>query len=571
MRDNKTTVWLGKAVGRHKRNLIVLMLLQTAINGGAVFYALFMKNIIDCAVEKNRQGFFTAVFLFAALIVTQLLLRGLLRLVSEVTRSSLENTLKRKHFDSLLTKDYAQVTAVHSEEWMNRMTSDTTVCANALTDILPGVLGMVVRLGGALLMIFMLQPLLAYIMLPCGILFLFITMIFRRYLKSFHKQMQEKDGALRVYLQERVSSMLILRTFGAEENAMEGAEKRMAEHKRARMRKALLSNLCNIGFSAAMNGMYLMGMGYCGYGILNGFVSYGTLTAILQLIGQLQAPLSGISGFVPQYFSMLASAERLMEVESYKDADTSAVKSMEETMRLYGERLKSVVFREVSFSYGRDKEQISVNSSDSHVLRSVNLSIAKGDYIAFTGLSGCGKSTLLKLLMGIYEPTAGNICMETHDGESLSVRQWRKLFAYVPQGNYLMGGTIREVITFGREEKGNTLQSQASVTVEQALELACAEFVFDLPRGVETLLGEKGAGLSEGQMQRIAIARAIYADSPILILDEATSALDEQTEGRFLKKMKELTDKTVLIVTHRAAALDICNKQFDFVKGEVIE
>ena len=170
---------------------------------------------------------------------------------------------------------------------------------------------------------------------------------------------------------------------------------------------------------------------------------------------------------------------------------------------------------------------------------------------------------MLKLLMGVYEPNMGTICLTKKDGEKLPIKEWKRLFAYVPQGNYLMGGTIREVITFG-----NAYENDRAMTVEKALELACAEFVWELPMGIDTLLGEKGSGLSEGQMQRIAIARALYADAPIMILDEATSALDEVTERSFLEKMKQLTDKTVLIVTHRMAAFDICNRRITFVASE---
>lgn len=547
--------WLLKVAGRHKFIVAVLMILQAVISGGVVCYALVMKYMIDNAVAKNRHGFFVGVILFASLILSLVVLRMVLRYLEESTRSNLTNALKERLFKQVLCKDYASVTKIHSEEWMNRMTSDTTVCADGLTDIFPGAFGMVVQMGSALIMIFVLQPKLSYVIVPCGILFLIVTLIFRRKLKVFHKQMQERDGEARVYLQERISSMLVLRVFGMEKEALEGAKNGLSAHKKARIRKGIVSNICNTGFSAAMNGMYLLGIAYCGYGILNGVVSYGTLTAIMQLIGRLQTPLANISGFVPKYYSMIASAERLMEVETYKEADETPVKTVLETDVLYEEKLASISFENVSFSYmSEDKE---------HVFENVNVLFHKGDYVAVTGLSGCGKSTLLKLLMGIYEPNAGAISLLTKGGEKLPIKEWRRLFAYVPQGNYLMGGTIREVITFGKENR-----EDGQMTVEKALELACADFVRELPKGMDTLLGEKGSGLSEGQMQRIAIARALYADAPILILDEATSALDEVTERNFLEKMKQLTDKTVLIVTHRVAALDICNKRVTFAASE---
>ena len=194
------------------------------------------------------------------------------------------------------------------------------------------------------------------------------------------------------------------------------------------------------------------------------------------------------------------------------------------------------------------------------VLQEVSLSIQKGDYVAVTGNSGCGKSTLLKLLMGIYEPKSGKIEVLSETSKRIPITVLKRLFAYVPQGNFLMGGTIKEVITFGREK------TESVMTVEKALELACGEFVRELPEGLDTVLGEKGTGLSEGQMQRIAIARALYTDAPVLLLDEATSALDSESESKLLNNIKQLTDKTVLIVTHRPEALKICNRRVEFTK-----
>lgn len=556
MTDKKAIRWLYGAAQGYKVNMVLLLLLQMLVNGGAVCYALVMKKMVDSAVSGNRTDFIRGLITFGLLMAVLILLRILLRQIEEATKSGLESGLRKRLFEKLLSKDYAQVSAVHSEEWMNRMTSDTSVCAGGMTDIVPGFTGMLVRMVGALGMMLVLQPGLAYLLVPGGIAFVGITLWLRKYLKGQHKRVQEKDGAVRVYLQERISSMLILRTFGVEQEALKGADEELSEYRKARMRKAFVSNLCNSGFSVAINGMYLIGIGYCGFGIVNGVVSYGTLTAIIQLIGQLQAPLSGLSGFVPRFYACLASAERLMEVEEYKDACRLQVLGLKETKELYAERIREIVFDKVSFDYDNGEA----------VLCDVGFSAYKGDFIAFTGASGCGKSTLLKLLMGVYEPKCGRIEVLLSNTERMPVASLKRLFAYVPQGNFLMGGTIREVITFGREE------AEQSMTVERALKLSCGEFVSELPNGLDTVLGEKGAGLSEGQMQRIAIARALYTDAPVLILDEATSALDSDTEKALLYNLKQLTDKTVFIVTHRPEALNICNRRLEFSEnGRVLQ
>jgi ATP-binding cassette subfamily B protein len=204
------------------------------------------------------------------------------------------------------------------------------------------------------------------------------------------------------------------------------------------------------------------------------------------------------------------------------------------------------------------------NDAPRRVLRNMDLQIQKGEYVAFCGPSGCGKSTVLKLLMCLYPLDGGERCLTAAEGEIPLDAGWRGLFAYVPQGNQLMSGSIREVVTFGDRE-----QMVQEERIFRALKIACADqFVSELPDGLDTQLGERGAGLSEGQMQRVAIARAIFSDRPILLLDEATSALDEQTEAKLLDNLRSMTDKTVVIITHRPAALDITDKIITFTPDE---
>jgi ATP-binding cassette subfamily B protein len=200
------------------------------------------------------------------------------------------------------------------------------------------------------------------------------------------------------------------------------------------------------------------------------------------------------------------------------------------------------------------------------VIEHLDMQIHKGEYVAFTGPSGCGKSTLLKLLMCLYPLDSGERYMAVKGGQELPLDgRFIRLFAYVPQGNHLMSGTIRQIVTFGDASQGDD-------KVWNALHIACADdFVHQLPEGLDTQLGERGAGLSEGQMQRLAIARAVYSDNPILMLDEATSALDEQTEKALIENLRSMTDKTVLTVTHRQAILSICDRQVVMAESGVTE
>lgn len=552
--EKHTWHYLNAVTKKGKVNIGILLAAQALLGISSVFYALFLRDIINGAVAGDKRRFLSAVVAFALLVCAQLLVRALARFLEEYTRASLENRFKERLFSTLMEKDYAEVSAVHSGEWMNRLIGDTVVVANGLTDILPGLAGMIVRLVGAISAIVILEPGFLYLIVPGGILLMGFSYAFRKVLKELHNHVREKDGGLYMYMQESLSGMLVVRSYGVEDAVVDAAADKMKEHKRARIKKSHFSNICNTGFGVIMNGAYVLGALFCGYGILNGTMTYGSFMAVIQLIGQIQYPFANISGFLPRFYSMMASCERLMEAESYKSSGAEQTKSAREAIAMYQNQMKSMVLSDVSFSYHDGENGL-------QILSDINLTICKGDYVAVMGDSGCGKSTLLKLLMGVYEPQTGSIQIERLQGDRVSIREWKRLFAYVPQGNCLMSGTIRNVVAFHRDEEGT------GITVEDALRLACADFVWELPEGLDTMLGEKGAGLSEGQMQRIAIARALYADAPVLILDEATSALDEMTEKRLLEQLKQLTNKTILIATHRKAALDICNKQLIFGDG----
>jgi ATP-binding cassette subfamily B protein len=287
-------------------------------------------------------------------------------------------------------------------------------------------------------------------------------------------------------------------------------------------------------------------------------MSYGTFTAVLQLINQVQNPITNLSGFLPRYYAMLASADRLIEAEQFVEDDrTPAVADVE---RFYREEFRGLQLKDACFTYriGRESPQL---------LNGLDLTIRKGEYVAFTGPSGCGKSTVLKLLMCLYPLDSGARNVMSTTGDLPLTAGWRGLYAYVPQGNQLMNGTIRDVVTFGEQDAADKDEA-----IYRALEIACADqFVRELPDGLDTMLGERGAGLSEGQMQRIAVARAIYSDRPVLLLDEATSALDDATEKQLLKNLRAMTDRTVIIVTHRSAVLDVTDTEIRFKKPGVTE
>lgn len=539
--------WIVSVAGKQCYGVALLTVLDSAVSLLTVVFALLLKGSIDGVTAGRQDVFLLYVGGLFAIVAGQLILHAFSRRVDEVVKSGLENRLKSSVYQTVLSRKYASLRIYHTGELQNRMTNDTVLISQAAATILPGFFSMAVKMCGAAVVLLTLDRNFALVFLICGVLLFSVTYAFRKVMKRLHKQVQQADGGVRSFLQETVGSLLVLRSFGGEKQAVAAAERKMEEHRNIRLKRNRFSNIANTGFGTVMNGGYLFGLVWCGFGILQGTLSVGMLTAVLQLINQIQAPFASLSGYLPRFYAMTASAERLMELEDLP-ADALCQRMTCEERDSFYHRLENIRIDNVTFSYPGEKNP--------PVLKEVSILIQKGDFVAVTGRSGTGKSTLLKLLLSVYKPEAGEVSFTLKDGESTPLSAGtRSLFAYVPQGNFLLSGELWQAIHFLSDGEVDMAR------IEESCRLACVDFVEDLPDGYHTVIGEKGEGLSEGQNQRLAIARAIYSQAPVLLLDESTSALDEQTERQLLHNLRELTDKTVIIVTHRPAALSLCNKR----------
>ena len=533
--------WIMKYVAPSRLNIIGLAAFNFISAIISVLYAVCFRSIIDYATDVDITAAAKSALFLIGIVIIHIIIGFAANYIDEQTRTSFGIHLRRKLLSDLLGKEYREISSYHTGEINNRIFSDIGIVTGNAVNIIPSAINMTVRLIAAFAVMFYINRYLSMIFLIVGALAGVCMIIFRKKMKLLHKDMQKQEGRVRASIQETLSGALLIKIFNANNKRMSELDERHADYKRSVMRRRVYSCFANAGMNLAYNAGFVFSFLWCIVGIIRGFISYGSLTAVLQLTGQIQGSVSGITGIVPAFYSMTASAERLMELENLHDEDDIPSKISD---------IAEISVRNVSFSYGREA-----------VLKDVSLSVKKGETAAILGVSGAGKSTLFMLILGIYKPDSGRILMHAADGaEEDAGFSMRRMFSYVPQDNQMFSGTVRENLTMAGESEDEEIM--------RAVEIACADFINTLPDGLDTIIGENGFGLSEGQRQRLAIARAVLSNAPVILFDEATSALDEETETRLIRNLEKI-NKTSILITHRRSVLSICDSAYIMEDGEL--
>ncbi len=559
--DSKALRWICRNARPQLVNIVTLSLLNILLAGIAVANSYMLRFVINSAtgdgvfgnaVDERIKGIVIFGSMFAVLILSRCLMAIWSNHLVFKISARLTINIKTNLYNKILHKDYSQITAYHTGEMINRLNADVDSVTGAITSILPGFIFLLTKLIGILVVLFTIDPIFTLLFFGVGGFVFFASLLFKRVLKSYHKQILETDGKIRSFMQETLQSLLVIKVFRAEKKVVENAKELQEDNYNRKRKRNIFSLTTQTSFTLAFNAAYLFGLFFCGYKIAVGdpFITYGVLSQVLSLISQISEPINSLSSILPVYYSAIASAERIIEFEDMDDEPI--VNDCSLNFSDIYKNMNSIEFKDITFSY--DRELIFENTS---------LTVNKGDLVVMTGISGIGKSTLTKLLLGVFCLEGGEIYLSMEDGTTLAVdSNMRPLFSYVPQGNFLLSGTLRENITF---TNSNATEEQ----INEAIKLACADFIFELPERLETVIGEKGMGLSEGQVQRVAIARAFLTDAPVMLLDEATSALDEQTELRLLENIKTLSNKTCILISHKKAANEVCNKEVRIIDRKI--
>lgn len=548
MKRRFALLWVLKRIRRRIPALMMLVAAGVASSFLGVMFALGSRQVIDSAVSGVREEFLSASLQQALIILGILVCITFGRHMSERLRADLERDWKTDLLHGLLHGEYAEVSRYHSAELLNRLNNDVKVVNDGLLNALPGVVSMLTRLASALITLLAMEPKFAVVLFAGGGMVVAATGVMRRKLKLLHKQVSEQNGKVSGFIQESLEKMLMVQAMDISAQIEKRAAELMQSHYDLQRKRKNASLVANTSVSIMSYGAGFLALVWCAAELLQGRMSFGSLSAVTQLVSQLQTPFVGLSGVIPQYIAMTAAAERLMELENIEGEPEAAGEC---AGKLY-EHMDAICGNDVSFGYDRDQ-----------VLENASFTLPKGCFAAVTGPSGTGKSTLLKLLLGIFRPDEGSLYVDC-GGEQIPLdRRTRKLFAYVPQGNLLLSGTVRENLTV---TKPDATQAQIDEAVYVS---AMDEYLSQLPLGLDTVLGENGVGLSEGQLQRLAIARAVLGNAPILLLDEATSALDAETERTVLERLRTLPGCSYIAVTHRPAALELCDWNLVIDNGKI--
>ncbi len=529
--------------GYSRKSLWLICLLagfSGIIAGSFILLALVSSHLLDIATGSRQGNIGVEVCLLALLIFVQAVLNIVNSNLRIHVTTKIEMQIKQGVFSSVLKKQYLDVGKMHSGEILNRLTSDVDIVVSGVVGLLPQTISLFTKIVAGLAVLISIDMRFTFAVLLVGGFVCVCSRFFSKRFKYLHKEVQQTNGVVRSFMQECVENLIVIKSFANEQAVGSKLNEFQRANYKIRIKRNAISNFANTMVYVLFTAGYYAALVWGALQISAGMITFGTLTAFLQIIQQIKAPFRNMSGLIPQYYSMLASAERLQELEALQDEKEES--KVLDTQAFY-ENFQAIVAKDVTFSYG-----------DFPVLQNVSLRVEKGELLALVGESGIGKSTMMKLLLHLMPCENGELYFEMKDGIQRIDAGARRVFSYVPQGNMIMSGTIRENITFC---SGNASEEE----VIGAAKAACIwDYIETLPKGLDTVLAERGEGLSEGQIQRIAIARAILNDAPILLLDECTSSLDKDTEWKVLQNLKRMNTKTILCISHTAAGVECCDR-----------
>ena len=501
-----------------------------------------VQHAIDVASGHTEGSIYWSVGVMAMLVLCGFALRICSIWVRNILGIKAQNRMQQRMLDRILRSEWTGKESHHSGDVLNRLEQDVGTVVSFLTETIPNTISVVAMFVGAFLYLFSMDKVLAFVIVGIIPVFVLLSKLYIGQMRRLTRQVRDSDSKVQSVLQETIQHRMLIKTLESDSVMVDRLESTQSELRHRVVKRTAFSVVSNFILNAGFSVGYLIAFLWAALRMADQTLTFGGMTAFLQLVNRIQGPARDLTRLAPVFVGVFTAAERLMELE-------------ENPLEEQGDPIPltapcGVRLEHITYAY---------DDGDSNVIEQLDFDFYPGSCTAVLGETGAGKTTLIRLILALLHPNEGKVILYNQQEQKELSPLMRCNFVYVPQGNTLMSGTIRDNLRLG---KLNATEEE----IKAALEMSCASFVMELPDGLDTVCTEAGGGLSEGQAQRISIARALLRNRPIMLFDEATSALDPETERQLLHNILSNHDKTVIFITHRPAVVDYCDQTLHLQK-----
>lgn len=501
-----------------------------------------VQHAIDVASGHAEGSIYWSVGVMALLVLCGFALRICSIWVRNILGIKAQNRMQQRMLDRILRSEWTGKESHHSGDVLNRLEQDVGTVVSFLTETIPNTISVVAMFVGAFLYLFSMDKVLSFVIVGIIPVFVLLSKLYIGQMRRLTRQVRDSDSKVQSVLQETIQHRMLIKTLESDSVMVDRLESTQSELRHRVVKRTAFSVVSNFILNAGFSVGYLIAFLWAALRMADQTLTFGGMTAFLQLVNRIQGPARDLTRLAPVFVGVFTAAERLMELE-------------ENPLEEQGDPIPltapcGVRLEHITYAY---------DDGDSNVIEHLDFDFYPGSCTAVLGETGAGKTTLIRLILALLHPNEGKVILYNQQEQKELSPLMRCNFVYVPQGNTLMSGTIRDNLRLG---KLNATEEE----IKAALEMSCASFVMELPDGLDTVCTEAGGGLSEGQAQRISIARALLRNRPIMLFDEATSALDPETERQLLHNILSNHDKTVIFITHRPAVVDYCDQTLHLQK-----
>lgn len=501
-----------------------------------------VQHAIDVASGHTEGSIYWSVGAMALLVLCGFALRICSIWVRNILGIKAQNRMQQRMLDRILRSEWTGKESHHSGDVLNRLEQDVGTVVSFLTETIPNTISVVAMFVGAFVYLFSMDKVLAFVIVGIIPVFVLLSKLYIGQMRRLTRQVRDSDSKVQSVLQETIQHRMLIKTLESDSVMVDRLESTQSELRHRVVKRTAFSVVSNFILNAGFSVGYLIAFLWAALRMADQTLTFGGMTAFLQLVNRIQGPARDLTRLAPVFVGVFTAAERLMELE-------------ENPLEEQGDPIPltapcGVRLEHITYAY---------DDGDSNVIEQLDFDFYPGSCTAVLGETGAGKTTLIRLILALLHPNEGKVILYNQQEQKELSPLMRCNFVYVPQGNTLMSGTIRDNLRLG---KLNATEEE----IKAALEMSCASFVMELPDGLDTVCTEAGGGLSEGQAQRISIARALLRNRPIMLFDEATSALDPETERQLLHNILSNHDKTVIFITHRPAVVDYCDQTLHLQK-----